>query len=303
MIGKLLKHLREGDLFRVARNYMQHSKIWDKIKAWRLIKASCEAVIVFIGKNSRLKLYTDSMLSEPIFTGNFEPSELHFVQAYLKKNDHFLDVGANIGLFTVIAAEKVGAEGKIYSFEPVTKTFDRLRENIELNQLAMAFPVHAALSSSDGELDMVVSIEGYDAWNSFGKPSAGTGFATEAVKVIKLDSWLAQHPEVKPALIKIDVEGWEGHVLQGGNGIFSAAHAPDLLVEFTESNCKNAGTSCSELYDTLSNLGYQVFTYDHALNRLVPEPRREVYPPINVVASKNPAALQQRLVYQVSSSG
>lgn len=295
MIGKIIKHLKAGDLLHVLENHINNLSIQKRSAEWRKLKLKTDAVIIKVSNNARLKLYTDSVLSETIYAGRFENAELDFVTRYLKKGDVFLDVGANIGLFTVVAASKVGSNGHIFSFEPVKKTFLRLSENIRLNNLSNVSLFNAGLSNEDGELEITTSGDGYDAWNSFGIPTAGLRFSREKVGIIKLDSWARQQNTSKVNLAKIDVEGWECNVLRGGESFLSSENAPDLLVEFTEENCRNAGFTCASIYDQLSSLGFQMFLYDEARKTLIPEPKRKIYTHLNIIATKHPERIRKRI--------
>lgn len=295
MIGKIFKHLLKGDLIYISKNYLKNISVQKRIVEWRKVKAKGEPITIEIANGLKLKLYTDSVLSETIFVGRFENSELEFVSRYLSKGDTFFDIGANVGLFSIMAASKIGAQGNIYAFEPVKKTFSRLKENVELNMINNAKIFNAGLSDSDGFLEMTTSADGFDAWNSFGVPTAGDNFVKESVEIFTLDSWMSNNNVVSANLAKIDVEGWECNVMKGGSLTFSSANAPDLLVEFTEENCKNAGFSCGQLYDVLKNYGYQMFIYDEVTKKIIPEPKRNVYTHMNIVATKNPEAVINRL--------
>ncbi|HOS48124.1 MAG TPA: FkbM family methyltransferase [Bacteroidia bacterium] len=295
MIGKVISHLKDGDLLHVAKNYLNNFSANKRISEWRKLKGETDSVKIELGDNTKLKLYTDSVLSETIYVGRFENAELDFVKRYLRKGDVFMDIGANIGLFTTVGASKVGAGGKVYSFEPVKKTYSRLEENVNINSFANVSLFNAGLSNSDGELEMTTSAEGFDAWNSFGKPTAGSNFIKEKVSIFKIDSWTKNQNVSNVNLAKIDVEGWECNVMIGGESFFSAENAPDLLVEFTEENCKNAGFTCAGLYDILAKYGYQMFLFDEARKKLIPEAKRKVYTHINIVATKNPDRVSQRI--------
>jgi FkbM family methyltransferase len=295
MIGKIISHLKDGDFLHVAKNYLNNFSSNKRITEWRKLRNETESVVIDVGDNAKLKLFTDSVLSETIYVGRFENAELDFVKRYLKKDDVFLDIGANVGLFTVVGASKVGTQGKVYSFEPVKKTYTRLSENVQLNNFTCVKLFNAGLSNTDGELEMTTSAEGFDAWNSFGKPTAGSNFIKEKVAIYKLDSCISQNDISNVNLAKIDVEGWECNVMIGGKDLFSSDNAPDLLVEFTEENCKNAGFTCAGLYDILIDFGYKMFLYDEARKTLIPEPKRKVYTHINIVATKNPDRVIKRI--------
>src|SRR5436189_6431842 len=83
----------------------------------------------------KMRLFGDSELCHLIYCRSFEVTERAFLNHFLRPGDVFVDVGANIGLFTLIAASCVGPKGKVVAFEPTTVTYTRLVENIRLNHL------------------------------------------------------------------------------------------------------------------------------------------------------------------------
>ncbi len=96
-------------------------------------------------------------------------------------------------------------------------------------------------------------------------------------------------------MMKIDVEGWEHHVIQGGCEILSREDAPVLQVEFTEKAAEAAGHSCTELYRSLEELGYRMFTYDAKAKKLTADPIRESYPYLNLIAVKRIDQITSRI--------
>lgn len=295
MFKKIISHLKSGDLIDVTINYLRNYRYHNKIAEWRKLKENGETATIPVTDNAFLKIYTDSVLSEAIYIGRFENAELDFVKRYLRKDDVFLDIGANVGLFSVVGASIVGDTGHVYSFEPVKKTYERLIENIRLNNFKNVTGINAGLSDSNGALSMSTSNDGYDAWNSFGTPSAGSNYNKEELPVFSLDAWINEHNIKGANLIKIDVEGWEYKVLTGGEALFSSELAPDLLVEFTEKNCQSSGYSCGDLYDYLISFGYQLYTYDPANNSIIRDPKRSSYTHLNIVATKKPDHVSKRI--------
>jgi len=235
-------------------------------------------------------------LSKKIYVDNFEYEERQFVNAFLRPGDTFIDIGANIGLFTLIAAQGVGNTGKVYSFEPCTKTFQRLRANVQLNRFVNTHCYKQALSNRIDQETMYIAQDDRDALNSFSRPEMPQNFATETVQTTTIDHFFQEHNlSGKVTMIKIDVEGWETHVLMGGEKTFSCRDAPVLQIEFTDQNAQQAGTSCRELYGRLVNFGYQVYIYDEKSQTLLPEVLREKYPYLNLIAVKQPAEIYSRL--------
>lgn len=249
-------------------------------------------------ENGQLRLYPDSLIAEYIYVSGFESAERDFVRSFLRPNDTFVDVGANIGLFTVIAARRVGPAGRVLAFEPTTKTYQRLLENVSLNGLLNVSAYRMALSDTDGRQRMHVAADGYDGWNSLCEPIAGSNFVEEEVQSIRWDHFVETEGKDKIgpiALMKIDVEGWEGRVITGAADLFSDPEAPALLVEFADQTSASAGATCQELYANLERLGYRMFDYDASSRELVPHPLRPSYVYSNLVAIKRPEEARARL--------
>jgi FkbM family methyltransferase len=249
-----------------------------------------------VRRNLALTLYADSVLCRVIDTQPFELQELLFIEAYLRPGDIFVDVGANIGLFTLIAADVVGNAGCVHCFEPSKKTFERLNENISRNRLKNVIARNLALSSESGSQELFVSTDGHDAWNSLAGNLRGNGGVKETVSVTMLDKYLSDNI-IAPTLIKIDVEGWEKNVIQGGDLTLRRVGAPDLLVEFTESNCRVAGGSGKELFQTISGLGYKLYHLEEQLN-LTPATCDDDFGYKNLLATKDLSRVLERIGLQ-----
>ena len=134
-----------------------------------------------------MRLYGDSELSHLIYCRHFEATERAFLNSFLRPGDVFVDVGANIGLFTLIAAAHVLPTGKVIAFEPTELTYMRLGENIRLNNFSDVDCRKIALSDHAGYLSLIRSTDGFDAWNSFARPTMGKVLSEEKVEVIKWD--------------------------------------------------------------------------------------------------------------------
>jgi FkbM family methyltransferase len=240
----------------------------------------------------KIRLFKDNALSRLIYNG-FESDELEFTRKYLRNGDFFLDIGCNIGLFSLTAAPLVGEKGKIICFEPSPLTFTRLLENISLNGFKNIFPINIGLSDKDTVLKFNISNNGYDAWNTFA-PSVELEKLQESinVEVSTLDKQLGNVEKEKISLIKIDVEGWEKFVLKGGERLFKDFD-PVVMIEFTESNTFAAGYFVQELYDILFDWGYKWYRLEG--NGVKPETKRIHYPYDNLIAIKDIGKAMQRV--------
>ena len=240
-----------------------------------------------IQRGVRMRLYFDSELSRLIYMNDFERIERQFLNAFLRPGDVFIDVGASIGLFSLIAAHCVGESGYVYSLEPTEKIYQRLIKNVNLNHFDNVFCFRIALSDKVGVFPLFASQDGFDAWNSLAQPIAGNSFSLESVETTTLDNFAQEHHLAgRVTMIKIDVEGWETRVLSHGSTTLARDDAPVLQVEFTDQAARSADSSCKQLYHKLQDLGYMMFSYDAKSRTLVPDPLRESYPYVNLIAAK-----------------
>lgn len=271
--------LFKGQLFYVLKVKSLRKK-WDdaKIKKMEYVVSSVNGVKLF--------LHTDSKLCEIIVKESFESAEQLFLKHYLRRKDVFFDVGANIGLYSILARKFVGTKGVVHSFEPTLEIYNRLSRNILLNKYRNVFSHNIALSNTCGYLDFNISHDGYDAWNSLGYPSAGNVITKTTVWADTLDNLIQEYQINKVDLIKIDVEGWEIQVLQGGSKYFSKPDSAALLVEFTDQNLNNAGFTAHSLYHLIVSYGYKLYSYDIQKRYLVQEQLRTIYPYVNLIALK-----------------
>lgn len=249
-------------------------------------KSKDQTIIKKIG-GVKIRLYKDSVLSELIYNNRFENSELKFLKKYLKKNDQFVDIGANIGLFSLIAANCVKEGGSVISFEPTPRTFNRLVENVSLNKFLNVKCYPYALSERNGTVSFYLFPEGKDAWNTMSKPETGL-FEEIKVESIAIDdfNFLNNNFLDKTTLIKIDVEGLEMSVFKGGGNFFSSKNAPTLMVEFCDLQAQNANCFCSDLYILLESYGYKLYKYDCKRNALIWQENKTRFIYENLIAIK-----------------
>lgn len=274
-----------GRIFRITRNYQRKEnsrRAQEATEEWEKQFGGKESIKFSLKSTVNIFLYKDSVLSRNIYNG-FEQEEIKYLISVLKEGDIFLDIGSNIGLFSLLISERVGDTGKVLSYEPSPSTFLRLKENIVLNNFNNIEARNLGLSNQTGKLILHTSQNGYDAWNSFA-PSEDDKLEKEIlVPVSTLDKELENINLSQIKAVKIDVEGWEKHVLLGGE-VFFKEFNPIVMVEFTEQNTFNAGYSVHEIYDLLVLWGYQWYGFYNG--KLIPEKKKLHYPYNNLVAIK-----------------
>ncbi len=263
---------------------------------WQSKIGTGEYVETQIQADVRMRLFFDSELCQRIYCGGFEEAERAFLQVFLQPGDIFVDVGANVGLFTLIAAKLAGDRGHVYSFEPFTEAYQRLIGNLQLNHFTNVSCFELALSDDAARLILNVPCNGYDAWGSFASPISGGALSSREVGTVKWDTFAVEHDLMsRVTMMKIDVEGWETKVLAGGSETFKRSDAPVLQVEFMDEAARSAGSSCAELYHALQCFGYQMFTFDAKTRTLLPDCLRDNYSYINLIAVKNLADAHSRI--------
>jgi FkbM family methyltransferase len=275
--------------------WQQLNESWRDLR-WASVAGRPNSFVIKLQPGVKMRLYGDSELCRLIYCRYFEATERAFLNSFLRPGDVFVDVGANIGLFTLIAASLVGPAGRVVAFEPTGATYARLVSNVRLNGFSNVDCVKSALSDRGGQLDLARSADGFDAWNSFAEPTMGAAISHERVEAIEWDRYAkVLNLSGMVTMMKIDVEGWESRVLAGGKEVFARPDAPVLQVEFTDAAAEAAGSSCRDLYEFLKSLGYRMFVYDSHQRSLAPEGLREQYPYVNLIAAKNPDFVNERL--------
>jgi FkbM family methyltransferase len=194
------------------------------------------------------------------YCGLHEHEEMLFVLRVLRPNDLFVDVGANIGSYTVLGAGVVGAQ--TVSFEPIPQTYKRLLRNIEVNHLAAKVEAHAiGVSDREGRLRFTDNLDTVNhVLNDVEK-----GPFTE-IKVSTLDHVLAGR---SPSLIKLDIEGHESAALRGAATILAQPSLLAVLLETNESG-ERYGVSHKEVTDVMAKAGFSPFQYLSDTNKLIP---------------------------------
>jgi len=276
--------------------YLRRQKYrWRAIR-WASFAGQATSFVFTVQPGLKMRLYGDSEICRHIYCSHFENVERAFLNSFLQPGDVFIDVGANIGLFTLIAASRVGPTGQVIAFEPTTATYRRLLHNVQMNKFQQVKCFQLALSNSNGALDLIQSVDGFDAWNSLARPTMGKAFTSERVDAVAWDQHAKQHGLIgSVTMMKIDVEGWETRVLSGGKEIFARPDAPVLQVEFSDGAASAAGVSCHVLYRTLESFGYRMSVYKPEIRAIVPDSIREEYPYVNLIAAKNPDFVNARL--------
>jgi FkbM family methyltransferase len=230
--------------------------VWKEIKARQLPD---QIVIPWLeGTKARMPLRSD--LSFPLFTtGTFEPNLCAVLTELIRPGDVVVDVGANEGLHTLLAAARVGPKGLVIAVEPSRRELARLRENVGLNELqARIVIVEQALGGASGIASFAIAQPEHGGQNAF------VELMNDAVQVddvlptavVTLDM-LADRVGRRMDMIKIDVEGAELEVLRGGSRVLHD-HRPIWAIEVGRTGDPTDGT----VEAMLRNADYVLFGID-----------------------------------------
>jgi FkbM family methyltransferase len=202
---------------------------------------------------SEVELDLADWIQRSVYLGTYEPIETRLVAQFLTPGMTVVDVGANIGYYTALAASKVGPHGRIFAIEPDARAFARLEKLIAENHLpACAF--NFGLGDKTGEEHLYQSP---DSRNNTPTMVAHGAFAPKATVPMKtLDDCLDEWKVVRVDLLKIDVEGWEPRVCDGASRALTSGRISAILCEFNGYWLRATGSSAHRLWNTLVECGY-----------------------------------------------
>jgi FkbM family methyltransferase len=186
-------------------------------------------------------------------TGGYEVRTTQIVRRLVKNGDTVVDVGANIGYFSIVAARAAGDGGRVVAFEPVAPVRQSLLANLRLNDITQVTVQSEALSSTSGETTFYL---GPEQDTGLGSLRALQNSTSIPVRQIRFDDWWDRRTRV--ALVKIDVEGAELRVLEGMAECL-ARDQPDIIVEVTDRFLRSLGASAERLTAFLLKFGYNVY--------------------------------------------
>jgi FkbM family methyltransferase len=212
----------------------------------------------------------DGVLTAGLYNGHFERFTIQIFRELLQERAQsasgtsfvFLDIGANIGVFTTIAAAS-GTPWRIFSFEPNPNSYQLLQENIKLNNATGVETHNAAVGAEKGTASLDVSSESA-ALHSI----HGAGSNRIEVPVIAMNDFCADR-QIKPSLVKIDVEGYEPFVLKGMSNITKGTPLW-MILEFNPETLKWGGKAPEEFIRELAETFEKVYVLDESDSTVVP---------------------------------
>lgn len=212
-----------------------------------------------LGRGIRMHLDARDLVPRTILAnGVYEPVTTKLLEDHLPVGGTFVDIGAHIGLHSLLAAAKVGPQGRVISVEPNPDTLVELRRNLDLSQAKQVAVQPVACSDKEGKLELFAGSMANTGMSSLSKKTAeaeGESGRRFAVRARPLDDIAAETGLTRIDAMKIDVEGAELFVLKGAMRTLERFH-PFLVMEVKEDQLAAMGTTKAAVLSLLQDLGY-----------------------------------------------
>lgn len=218
-----------------------------------------------INSGEQLRLRTNDVLARRLLSERwFEPSVRDALRIYVRPGMTVLDVGANIGYYSVQLSRMVGPSGRVICFEPQPAVLEELKFNLGLNGCQNATIMPLALSDANGTMEFFMPIAGQEAMGGFRDNGRFAVGSRKQVQVARLDDILPTLGANTIDLMKIDAEGAEMAIFNGSGQTLGSSKRPIIIFEGYEENCKAFGHSVSDLHRLLVAFGYEINRLDEA---------------------------------------
>jgi FkbM family methyltransferase len=212
-----------------------------------------------MGKRMFVDLRGGIVSSTLFLTQVYEPEETRLVVRLLKQGDVFVDLGANIGYFDLIASGAVGSTGKVFAFEPDPTNLRLLRRNVEVNGCANVFVEPKAVTDTNRSVTLYLSSVNHGDHRIFAssddsESNEGRPRSSLPVDAVALDSYFP--PGSRVDLIKMDVQGAEYFALQGMKRLLRENRHVVLMLEFWPHGLRETGVAPLAFLQELLDLGF-----------------------------------------------
>jgi FkbM family methyltransferase len=256
-----------------------------KAKHTILDSDSIKALTLSINQNSisgNLKFYLDinkhaqKIMWEYLVKNELYESEtLQCLTSMLKDGDCFIDIGAHIGYFSLLASLMVGNEGQVFSFEPEDSNYLHLNTHISENNLSNIQAINAALGAESKEAQFFINLDadgGHALWNVGLLDSNEKSRANPTVRninVFSLDDVFKDRELNSLKLIKIDAEGADYDILRGGINTILKYDFPYIICEINRFDLQQMGTNEEAFRHFMKELGYDTYLLNDSGSNIV----------------------------------
>jgi FkbM family methyltransferase len=213
---------------------------------------------------TEIKMFPEGEIAEFLSVQRFfEGTELTLVANCLKPGMTVIDVGANIGVYSILAAKLVGDAGNVWAFEPSLESFQRLTKNLKINGCDRVRSARVALGRHPNTVLKLKSDAGFgDAYRYLSHPNDDGGNQdSEWVPATTLDRFNQENGITNAAFLKIDVEGGEYGVFQGAEHFLRSNSGICIMFESESDWCRRAGCTQQDSFKLLAQLGFGLYAW------------------------------------------
>jgi FkbM family methyltransferase len=272
-VGKLVRRVGR----KMLRAYNAHSPITrGKVRAVTVLNPFFSKLepteVTAVHSSIEMELDLREFVQQFIYYNVWEPHVRQVLLSILRPGQTLFDIGANVGYYTLLGAEAVGAGGAIHAFEANPKVFKVLRENVERNRFHKLSLNQVALTDANGQIEF--SIDNVNPGSSSISGRGASSVTRVSVPSLILDSYVDRNSVTSVDVIKIDVEGSEVMVFRGGKQTLSRFR-PDIVGEFSKDMMTRESGGGEELVELFASLGYRAFRLER--DGAAPIPIHEIY--------------------------
>jgi FkbM family methyltransferase len=190
----------------------------------------------------------------------FERLQAQLIKDALKPSMKVLDIGANIGYYTLMVARALRGTGQVYAFEPEPFNFRLLAANVKINGYNNVTLIRKAVCDSNREVTLFRDLD-FSGGHSLWRDNVNHPSIVEHVSATTLDSFAENIQKVD--MIKMDIEGAEGRAIRGGEKLLKEQH-PALFIEISPRLLRHAGDDHRDLIELLESWGYKLSMIDES---------------------------------------
>lgn len=187
----------------------------------------------------------------------YEPNQTKIVKKYVHEGDVVIDVGAHVGYYTLLMAQLVGKNGKVYSFEPDPVNFELLKKSVEINGFENVVLIQKAVSDTTEKIKLFLG-DNDSAINRIYDAKLGDAKKSIDVESITIDEYFKENDKLFN-FIKIDSEGSEAKIINGMEKFLTKNRKLIMMTEFFPFLIKKSGDEPKQYLKSLENSGFELY--------------------------------------------
>lgn len=217
----------------------------------------------------------DKVLSEIFSKNEYEKATTNAVMKLVKPGMNVINIGANIGYFTLLMARQVGPTGKVFAFEPSHNTVKFLQKNVDVNGYTNV-EIHAkAVSNKNGKADFWIGKSSTYSFLSEMKTQSYSQLTKVEVEITTIDDFFREK-NAKIDFIMMDAEGSEKYILEGSQKALQNNPDIEIITEYNPFTLKLAETDGKSFLDMIEKLGFSIFLIDEKDGKIKPTTKAQI---------------------------